>query len=241
MLIFCNCASVNNWTVAWLSLLLAVAFEKYLIVLLIFWRKCCWNIYGYKKITVHMWLIEAGKATAKLNSYPNLLPWCPSWAMKPLRSQGVVVQGPGWGWLGSYLLLMYLYKFQMPNGLLKWYKDGLTSQALVSLHSCNAGYCQRSDSRNALGNLGLHKIILYIWASRKRSRVQPKCVLCLQLSSRWFFTAQHTAWLFAAIQLLPLPYYSGSKSPSTTRCLSPPLFLHCVFYYRVWEPGKVLS
>lgn len=60
------------------------------------------------------------------------------------------MQGLGWGWLGSYLLIMYLYKFEMQSDLLKWYKDGLTSLALVSLHSSNAAYLRRSDSRTAL-------------------------------------------------------------------------------------------
>lgn len=45
---------------------------------------------------------------------------------------------------------MYLYKFEMQSDLLKWYKDGLTSLALVSLHSSNAAYLRRSDSRTAL-------------------------------------------------------------------------------------------
>lgn len=66
MLLSCNCASVNNWALAWLSLLLAVAFEKYLIVLLYSGGKCFLNIYGCKFLCIHN--IKPGKATAKLNS-----------------------------------------------------------------------------------------------------------------------------------------------------------------------------
>lgn len=160
-----------------------------------------------------MWLIAPGKATAKLNSHPNLLPWCPTWAMKPLRNQGVVVQGTGWGWLGSYLLTMYFYKSQMQTGLLKW------SPCIPLILSIVKDLTPEKHK-------GLHKIILYkLGTSLKETMFNPN-VFC-------FSSFHHDGFLQLSTQPDTLLPSSSSLHRTSPAINHPPwldAFLHLYFF-----------